>query len=159
MAQGSTTFPTTLDSARSNPSTQDMTEAAMLAVQAKIGADGSTVSSSLDYKVRRLVATPYAADGAISKDPALLHMLTKTSAGAYTLAAPTAAQEGMRLVISSGTAFAHVITATNLLEDGVTGGAKDTATFAAFVGASLELMAYNLTWLVISKNAVTIAGS
>lgn len=157
MAQGSTTFPTTLDSAISSPSTQDMTEAAMLAVQAKIGADGSTVASSLDYKVRRKVATVYAADGAIAKDPALAHVLTKTSAGAYTLAAPTAAEEGMELVIFAGSAFAHVITATNLLDDGVTGGAKDTATFAAFVGSSLRLMAYNLKWVVVGNNLVTIA--
>lgn len=159
MAQGSTTFPTTLDSARTNPSNMDSSEAALLAMQTKIGADASTVASSLDYKVRRLVATPYLEDGAIAIDPALLHVLTSTDAGAYTLAAPSAAQEGVRLVITNGTAFAHVLTATNLLEDGVTGGAKDTATFGAFVGASLELMAYNLKWMVISKNVVTIAGS
>jgi hypothetical protein len=157
MAQGSTSFPTTLDSAASNPSTQDMTEAAMLAVQAKIGADASTVASSLDYKVRRKVATVYAVDGAISKDPALLHVLTKGSAGAYTLAAPTAAQEGMELIITAGSAFAHVVTATGLLDDGVTGGSKNTATFAAFVGATITLMAYNLKWIVVSKNVVTVA--
>lgn len=157
MAQGTTTFPTTLDSAISNPSTQDMTEAAMLAVQAKVGADASTVAASLDYKVRRKVATVYAADGAVSKDPALLHVLTKTSAGAYTLAAPTAAQEGMILYIAAGTAFAHVVTATGLLDDGVTGGSKNAATFGAFVGSSLTLIAYNLKWIVLGKNVVTIA--
>ncbi len=157
MAQGSTTFPTTLDDARSNPSNMDTSEAALLAMQAKIGADASTVSTSLDYKVRRKVATVYASDGAISKDPALLHVLTKSSAGAYTLAAPTAAQEGMILYICAGTAQAHVITATGLIDDGVTGGSKNTATFGAFIGSSLTLVAYNLKWVVLSKNVVTIA--
>lgn len=157
MAQGTTTFPTTLDSERSNPSNMDSSEAALLALQAKVGADGSTVASSLDYKVRRLVATTYAVDGAISKDPALLHVLTKGSAGAYTLAAPTAAQEGMILRIAAGSAQAHVVTATGLLDDGVTGGSKNTATFGAFVGSSITLVAYNLKWIVLAKNVVTIA--
>lgn len=157
MAQGTTTFPTTLDSARTNPSNMDTSEAALLAMQAKIGVDGSTVSTTLDYKVRRLVATTYAADGAITKDPALLHVLTKSSAGAYTLAAPTSAQEGMTLRIVAGSAQAHVVTATGLLDDGVTGGSKNTATFAAFIGSSLTLVAYNLKWIVLSKNAVTVA--
>ena len=83
--------------------------------------------------------------------------LTKGSAGAYTLAAPTAAQEGNRLLILNQSAYAHVVTATNLLDDGVTGGAKDTATFGAFVGASLDLIAVNLKWHVVSKNVCTIA--
>jgi hypothetical protein len=157
MAQGTTTFPTTLDSARSDPSNMDTSEAALLAMQAKIGADASTVSTSLDYKVRRKVATVYAADGAVSIDPALLHVLTKTSAGAYTLAAPSAAQEGVQLLITAGTAFAHVVTATGLIQDGVTGGAKNTMTFGAFVGSSIHLIAYNLKWHVIAKNVVTIA--
>lgn len=159
MARGTTTFPTTLDSAETYPSVPDPTEAGMLAVQAKIGIDGSTDSTTLDYKVRRKVATAYAADGAISKDPALLHVLTKTSAGAYTLAAPTAAQEGMILHIVAGTAFAHVVTATDLIDDGVTGGSKDTMTFGAFVGSAITLVAYNLKWVVLSKNVVTVAGS
>jgi hypothetical protein len=98
----------------------------------------------------------YAADGAI--DPtADMAKLTKGSAGAYTLAAPTAAQEGHRLTIFAGSAFAHVVTATNLLDDGVTGGAKDTATFAAFVGASITLIAADLKWIVEAKNVVTVA--
>jgi hypothetical protein len=65
--------------------------------------------------------------------------LTKGSAAAITLAAPTAAQAGTQITIIAGSAYAHVVTATGLLNDGVTGGAKNTATFAAFVGASLTL--------------------
>jgi hypothetical protein len=102
------------------------------------------------------VVTAYAADGAIAIQTGIAH-LTKAGVGAYTLAAPTAAQAGTRLTITNGTANAHVLTATNLLEDGVTGGAKDTATFGAFVGATLVLIAVGLVWYVESKNVVTIA--
>jgi len=102
--------------------------------------------------------TTYATDSAITfANPANYAKLTKGSAGAYTLAAPTAAQEGYRLTILCQSAFAHVVTATDLLDDGVTGGAKDTATFGAFVGSTLELIAINLKWHVIGKNVVTIA--
>jgi hypothetical protein len=86
-------------------------------------------------------------------------VITKGSAAALTLAAPTAEQAGIRIRVISQTAFAHVITATNLIDDGVTGGAKDTATFAAFAGAAIELEAVNLKWAVVSKNVVTIFGS
>lgn len=96
------------------------------------------------------------ADGAIPIIDGMV-VLTKGSAGAHTLDAPTAAQQGTRLTVVAGSAFAHVITATNLIHDGVTGGAKDTATFAAFHGASITLIAYNLLWYVENKNVVTVA--
>lgn len=83
--------------------------------------------------------------------------LTKGSAAAITLAAPTAAQEGTIMYFVSNSAFAHVITATGLIDDGITGGSKNTATFAAFAGASITLMAINLKWSVIAKNVVTVA--
>lgn len=154
-----TSFPTALDTSPELPSCVDRSEAGVYALQAKVGIDASTDATSLDYKVRRKVITAYAADGAIALNPALAHVLTKAGVGAYTLAAPVAADAGMILHIISGSANAHVVTATNLIDDGVTGGAKDTATFAAFVGASLTLMAYNLKWVVIANNNVTIAGS
>lgn len=102
--------------------------------------------------------TAYASDGAISfANPYNIAKLTKGSAGAYTLAAPTTAQEGYRLLILCQSAYAHVVTATNLLDDGVTGGAKDTGTFAAFVGSTLDLIAINQKWHVVGKNLCTIA--
>lgn len=84
-------------------------------------------------------------------------VMNKGSASAFTLAAPTALQNGTRMTFISDSAYAHVITATGLLHDGVTGGAKNTATFGAFKGASLTLVAYNLLWYVESKNVCTIA--
>lgn len=85
-------------------------------------------------------------------------VITKTgSLAAMTLAAPTAAQNGTILRITSATAFAHTVTATGLFDDGVTGGSKTTATFAAFAGASMEVMAYEGKWHTISLKAVTVA--
>lgn len=109
-------------------------------------------------EIQNPTITAYASDGAIAfTNPYNVAKLTKGSAGAYTLAAPSSSQEGYRLLILCQSAYAHVITATNLLDDGVTGGAKDTATFAAFVGSALELIAVNSKWHVVGFNLVTIA--
>lgn len=83
--------------------------------------------------------------------------LQKATALALTLPAPSKLENGRRLKFVSGTAAAHVITATGLLQDGVTGGGKNTATFAAFIGASIELVAKDGTWAVQSLKAVTVA--
>ncbi len=78
-------------------------------------------------------------------------LLTKGSAlASTTLGAPSTANDGIVLTITNTTAFAHVITATSLISDGVTGGAKSTLTFGAFVGSSITLMAANGLWQVIS---------
>lgn len=82
-------------------------------------------------------------------------VLTKGSASAMTLAAPT--RDGIRIEIQAGSAFAHVVTATGLIDDGVTGGAKNTYTTAAFVGSGCTLVSYNGHWLLISKNLGTVA--
>ena len=104
-----------------------------------------------------LPVTVYTADGAITIS-AGVHVISKTSAAAMTLAAPTAAQNGMTLVITNGTDFAHVITATGLLEDG-TEGAHNIATHGAFIGASTTLVAYNLLWHVTATVTSTISAS
>lgn len=102
------------------------------------------------------VITTISGDGAVTIAAGVV-LLTKGSAAAITLAAPTAAQAGTVITITSGSAFAHVVTATGLLEDGVTGGAKNTATFAAFKGASITVLASALKWNVVSLNVVTVA--
>lgn len=134
------------------------TEAQLKQIESVLPAAQAAEFASLLLKIQTPTMTTYASDGAISfADASNVAELTKGSAGAYTLAAPTAAQEGTRLLILGQSAYAHVVTATNLLDDGVTGGAKDTATFGAFVGTSLDLIAINLKWHVVGKNVVTIA--
>jgi hypothetical protein len=81
--------------------------------------------------------------------------ITKPSAAAIILEAPNAAADGVTLTIVSASNFAHIITATGLIEDGVTGGAKNTLTFPAFAGASVTLLANRAKWTVLAKNTVT----
>lgn len=82
--------------------------------------------------------------------------ITKATAAAITLVAPSKAQDGCTLIFTSLTAAAHIITATTLLADAVSGSPHTTATFAAFIGASLTLQAQNGLWNVISAVVVPI---
>ena len=80
-----------------------------------------------------------------------------TALASTTLAAPTSAQNGLRLTFTSQTAAAHVITATSLLADAVSGSPHTTATFAAFKGASMTLVADAGLWNVVATTGVTIS--
>jgi hypothetical protein len=97
----------------------------------------------------------YSADGAISIKSGVASV-SKAGACLLSLAAPTAAQAGTWLLVTSRTAQAHVITATSLLADGVSGSPHTTATFGAFIGANIQLVAVNLLWHVVSVKGVTI---
>jgi len=102
------------------------------------------------------VVTTIPGDGAIAIAAGAV-LLTKGSAAAITLVAPAAADLGTQLRIYAGSAFAHVVTATGLVDDGVTGGSKTTLTFGAFVGSSITLEAVQVgKWAVTGKNVVTI---
>ena len=99
--------------------------------------------------------TLYPSDGAIAVQSGT-HHITKSSAAALTVAAPSS-QDGERLVIQSGSNFAHVVTFTGTtLADG-TSGLNTTATFAAFAGACLVVVARGSLWYLESSNQVTIA--
>lgn len=79
-------------------------------------------------------------------------LLTKAGVGAYTLALPAAGDDGKQLIISNGTANAHVVTLpSENLFDG-TGTPKDTITFDAQIGASIHLVAINETWHMVGAN-------
>lgn len=79
-------------------------------------------------------------------------IITKGSAGAYTLAAPVAGtDDGKLLQIETSTAFAHVVTVTGLP------GSLTTLTFAAAIGNSVNLRAYNGKWIPVHNLGVTIA--
>jgi hypothetical protein len=82
--------------------------------------------------------------------------ITKATAAAITLVAPSTAQDGLVLVFTSLTAAAHVITATTLLGDAVSGSPHTTATFAAFKGATITLKVENGIYNVVSSTGVTI---
>lgn len=111
---------------------------------------GTAVRSTLDLPLITITG-----DGAVTIQSSIVQF-TKGSAAAITLAAPTVAQAGTRLVLTAGSNFAHVVTATSLIQDGVTGNPHSTLTFGAFIGASIELIAVGLFWNVLGKNVVTI---
>lgn len=119
---------------------------------AKSVVDGFSIRKS------RKPITAYSANGAI--DPTIdIAKLAKTSAAAMTLAAPATANDGHELQILSTTAYAHTITSTDLIDDGVTGGSKDLITLAAYAGAGCTLVACGGKWIVKSSTAATITGS
>lgn len=83
--------------------------------------------------------------------------ITKATAAAVTLVAPSKAQDGLTLVFTSLTAAAHVITATNLFGDGSSSSPVDTATFGAYIGATTTIQAQNGIWNVVGSSNVTYA--
>lgn len=96
--------------------------------------------------------TVYSADGAISKKSHTA-FLTKGSAGAYTLAAPATASNGMTIRIVGITAFAHVVT-------GAFNAAGTTLTLAAVAGSTATITAYNGRWYTpggLAANHGTVA--
>jgi hypothetical protein len=109
-----------------------------------------TVAGNWEVPINMLWSTTpalIAASGALPPHVAHEYMVTAGSAAAMTLAAPTAGvDDGLIISISSSTAFAHTLTATGLLQTG--SAAVNVATFAAFAGAGVTLMAYNGKWVV-----------
>lgn len=95
-------------------------------------------------------------DGAISVKTGIV-FITKGTAAALTLAAPTAGtDDGKELTIMSTTAAAHTV--TNSSPGFNAGGAgKDVATFAAAIGNNMVLSAYQGTWYVVSQVGITLA--
>jgi hypothetical protein len=74
------------------------------------------------------------------------YLITKGSAGAYTLAAPVAGQDdGKYICVVASTAFAHTVTTpANKIN-----GTLHVATFAATIGNNVEFLAYQGVWYVI----------
>jgi hypothetical protein len=109
--------------------------------------------------VNKLLAGDFvtiAASGAINPHVAARYMITKAGVAAMTLAAPTKTlEDGLRMEILSNTANAHTITATGLYADGA--GHVNLATFAAQIGARLELEAFQGKWFVRSAQGVTMS--
>ncbi len=95
------------------------------------------------------------ANGAVLPHVAATYAITKAGVALLTLAAPTTVvDDGKVIVITNNTANAHTLTATGLLNTGT--ATVNLATFAAFAGASITLMAYAAKWNVISLNAVVL---
>lgn len=84
--------------------------------------------------------------------------ITKATAAAIVLVAPSKAQDGLTLTFTSLTALEHVITATGLLANAGAASPYDTATVAnAKIGGGLVLQAQNGLWNVIVATNWTLA--
>lgn len=95
-------------------------------------------------------------DATINAHTAAAYKLTKGSAAAITLGAPTTGtDDDLEIEFVSNSAFAHVITATGLLLTGA--AAVNTATCAAQKGCSLKLRAVGAKWTVVYSNGITFA--
>jgi hypothetical protein len=81
--------------------------------------------------------------------------ITKAGVAALTLAAPNLGDDGLMKRITSLTANAHTITATGLYQTGA--ATVNLATFAAFAGAGIDLMAFAGKWVVIRVQGVTMS--
>lgn len=101
----------------------------------------------------RQPVTAASADGAITIANGTVKV-TKGSAAALTLAAPSTAQEGIRMLITAQTAHAHTVTVTAGFNGGGTGA--DVATFGGAVGDCMEIIAINQKWNVISLRNVSL---
>jgi hypothetical protein len=97
-----------------------------------------------------------AANGAIPLPPAAdgLYHITKSTAGAFTLALPTT--DGIRMSIVSETAAAHVITCGGSPPSGLN-AANGTLTYAATAGSGCELISRNGRWYTLNLNGVTVS--
>jgi hypothetical protein len=83
------------------------------------------------------------------------YIITKATAAAITLNAPSKAQDGLILTFLSATAQAHTVTYTAGFYGDTT--SSDVATFAAKVGASMTIIARGGTWGVYALANVTLA--
>lgn len=112
--------------------------------------DGANRGAGL---TRRLPKT-YNADGAISIQEGM-HIL-EGSDTAYTLAAPSADQAGVKLMIIANAAAAFVLTATGLLRGDSGATDDDVATFGGAIGDFIELTAFGGIWLITAEKNQTM---
>lgn len=94
----------------------------------------------------------YSTDGAITLVAGGIAVLSKSSAGAYTLAAP--ASDGCILILTAKTAQAHVVTATGVTAGGTS---QDVGTFGGAINDSTTLVSYGNKWYPTSTRNVTWA--
>lgn len=96
------------------------------------------------------------ANGAITIENSTV-FITKGTAAAMTLAAPTATtHDGVRIEIVATTAAAHTVTvATAGFND--LGAAGDVATFGGAKGDGLTVVAYQGDWYVLHRTNITLA--
>ena len=120
-------------------------------------AQNSSLGSLLENSYVIQAVEAKVAAGAISNKNGVV-TLAKTSAGviAMTLADPTATTDDYKVLhIINAQAQANTVTSATSFGGG--GASFDVATFDAAIGGTLNLMAYQGKWYVMSAFGVTIA--
>jgi hypothetical protein len=124
------------------------------AITGTLSVSGVTTFSAFGPQTMSLTALT--TNGAIGPHTSAHYIITKAGVLADTLAAPTATtDDGLIIDIVSSTAYAHTVTATGLLGTG--SASVNVATFAAYAGAGMRLMAYQGKWLVLSSVGITFS--
>ena len=114
---------------------------------------GTLSSGSLSFTQ---TLTALTTNGAVNAHTTANYVITKAGVLADTLGAPTATtDDGVVIQITSTTANAHTLTATGLLNTGT--ASVNLATFAAYAGAGLQLMAYQGAWYVLCSVGITFS--
>jgi hypothetical protein len=115
----------------------------------------NVVSTTLKGNAIR-TPTVISGDGAITVAPGTI-VLTKGSAAAITLAAPTATDhDGYVINVVSTTAYAHVIT---FASGKINGGSNVTITFGNVAGSGVTLIAYQGVWYTLANWGTTTIGT
>jgi hypothetical protein len=118
------------------------------------GTAAPVVASTLTVNGMIDVLSPLSVNGAIPPGTAATYVIIKGGVLADTLAAPVSADDGKIITITSATAFAHTITTPGLFQTGAVANAN-VATFGAFPGAGLTLMAFQGKWYVLATVGIT----
>jgi len=112
--------------------------------------------------VAPLVLTPITAAGAVNPSVAANYIITPASAIALTLSAPVAGlpsaggDDGKIITIQTNTPGTATLTTSGLFDSGFS-ASVNLASFAAFAGALIVIMAYQARWKVRSLNGVTMS--
>lgn len=133
----------------------DATAIATDIISEKVAAAGVTIDGLLIKDGTEGNQQVISGDGAITIQTGQV-ILTKASAAAITIAAPTAGtHDKMEITIFTHTAQAHVITCASVGFNAK--GSSGTVTFTAAIGNSVTLRAYNGNWYAVVKTGVTVA--
>jgi hypothetical protein len=100
----------------------------------------------------------YTADGALSLGSHIA-VLAHASAGAMTLAVPTAKQDGMTIPLVKASDYEHTITAAaaNVIVDSYSGNAGNRLTLTSALGQPATLTAYNGKWYTNTSGGGSIS--
>ena len=86
----------------------------------------------------------------------ITYAINAASALTITLPTPSTGLDGKWITFTSNTAYAHVVSASSLIADAVSGSPHSTATFAAYKGAGLTLIISNGLYNINATTGITV---